>query len=265
MIINPYKVGSRGAYAIKAALQKLGVQAHTLRRAPNRKNSLIVNWGNSQFDYPMGGYTVVNTPGEVHAMSNKIKFFENTEKSKDVLEWTRNKDTAAAWNSVVFVRTKIEASGGKGIIVWNPEDRSCDLPSAPLYTRYVPKTHEYRLHMARSLRGEGFTIMLAQRKVFVKTPARPVPTDWKVRSHDNGFIFQSQPDLERLPRAVVTAAGRVMGEHFPRLHFCALDVMYHDKRDQAWVIEGNTAPGLENGTVDVYAKYFFELEKEHKS
>lgn len=267
MIINPYKVGSRGAYAIKAALKELSVPAFTLRRPPNRKGGLIVNWGNSSFDYPTEGFVIVNDPFQVSLMSNKVKFFESTANSKDVLEWTRNKDKAVAWNSVVFARTKIEASGGKGIIVWNPEDvlHHGELPNAPLYTRYVPKTHEYRLHMARTLRGEGFTIMLAQRKVFVKSDVRPAPLDWKVRSHDNGFIFQSQPTLEKLPKAVIDAAVRVMDEHFPRLHFAALDVMYHNKRDQAWVIEGNTAPGLENGTVNIYAEYFRALEREHKS
>lgn len=252
------------------------VQVFTLQRAPNRRGSLIVNWGNSQFDYPSEGYVVVNDPFQVHCMSNKVKFFENTQHSEDTLEWTRSRDTALQWTknkardkdvwaSVVFARTKIEASGGKGIVVFDgdkdPEEK---LPLAQLYTKYVPKTHEYRLHMARSLRGTGFTIMLAQRKVFVKTPHRPAPLDWKVRSHDNGFVFQSQPTLDRLPKAVIDAACRVMGDHFPRLHFCALDVMYHDKRDKAWVIEGNTAPGLENGTVDVYAEYFRALEREHK-
>lgn len=267
MIINPYKVGSRGAYAIKGALKELGVPTFTLRRPPNRKNSLIINWGSSQFDYPVEGYCVVNDPFQVHSMSNKVRFFQNTLNSKDVLEWTQNREKALAWNSVVFVRHKIEASGGKGILVWNPEEilHNGDLPQAPLYTRFVPKTHEYRLHMARGLRSPGFTVMLAQRKVFVKTAERPSPLDWKVRSHDNGFIFQAQPTLERLPRNVINAASRVMAEHFPLLHFCALDVMYHDKRDQAWVIEGNTAPGLENGTVKVYAEYFRALEREYKA
>lgn len=267
MIINPYKKGSRGAYAIKAALRELDIRAFTLNRCPNRRNALIVNWGNSQFDYPTEGLAIVNDPFEVHCMSNKVKFFENTQHSEDVLEWTRNRDTAANWGSIVFVRTMVEASGGRGIIVWDPEEmlHQGDLPLAQLYTKFVPKTHEYRLHMARSLRGEGFQLMLAQRKVFVKTPERPSPLDWKVRSHDNGFIFQRQPDLERIPKAVINAAGRVMGEHFPRLHFAALDVMYHQKRDKAYVIEGNTAPGLENGTVNIYAEYFKALEKEHKA
>lgn len=269
MIINPYKNGSRGAGSIKKELRKMKLECYTMQRTPNRKNALIINWGNSEFNYPLANtMAIVNDPYQVSLMSNKVRFFENTSHHKEVLEWTRNPETAEKWNSVVFARTLIEASGGKGIVVWNPEEYSkggLSLPHAPLYTRYVPKTHEYRLHMARSLRGEDFTCMLAQRKVFIKTAERPAPLDWKVRSHDNGFIFQSQPALERVPAAVMNAAHHVMVECFPKMHFAALDVMYHDKRDQAWVIEGNTAPGLENNSVKIYAEYFAALEKEFKA
>jgi hypothetical protein len=225
---------------------------------------LIVNWGNSEFEYPQYGLTIVNDPQWVGKMTNKVRFFETVGHDRCVLVWTRDYDTAKSWGTRVFARTKIEASGGAGIEIYDPEDPTFSLPKAPLYTQYVPKTHEYRLHMARSLTGSGFTLMLAQRKVFVKTDQRPAPLDWKVRSHDNGFIFQRQPDLERVPSEVINAAVKVMEEHFSGLHFAALDVMYHDKRKQAWVIEGNTAPGLENNTVSVYADYFTSLDKENK-
>jgi hypothetical protein len=223
-----------------------------------------VNWGNSRFNYGGTEFCIVNDPVFVSMMSNKLKFFTNCGHDKAVLIWTQDRQEALDWKTKVFARTKLEGSGGAGIVVFDPEDTAALLPQAPLYTQYVPKTHEYRLHMARSLRGNGFTVMLAQRKVFVKTDERPAPLDWKVRSHDNGFIFQAQPDLEKLPPSVIDVATRVMSVHFRDLHFAALDVMYHDKRQQAWVIEGNTAPGLENNTVSIYADYFAALEKERK-
>lgn len=271
MIINPYKLGSRGAKALRDKLRERGVKCWTLQRPPRKMNALIVNWGSSGIDYPLDGMKVVNHPSQVALLSNKIKFFEATKGSDDTVEWTRDRDTASAWaqaGSKVFCRTKVEASGGDGIVVYDPEtDATSGVPAAPLYTRYVPKTHEYRLHLARGLNHKGFTVMLVQRKVFVKTPERQAPLDWKVRSHANGFIFQSYPPInveQRVPAAVMEAAGRVMAGYFPDLHFAALDVMYHDKRNKAYVIEGNTAPGLENDTINVYADYLAALEKEHK-
>lgn len=264
MIINPYKNGSRGAKEIKKALRDRNVGCWTLQRPPKNPRSLVVNWGNSSFEYPVPE-GVVNPPDAVGLMTNKIKFFQTTKGSADVLEWTTSREDAIGWGSTVFARTKIEASGGKGIVVFDPETDDADqMPSAPLYTRYVPKTHEYRLHLVRGLRGKGFTVMLAQRKVFVKTPERPAPLDWKVRSHDNGFIFQTHPTHDHIPASVMGAAGRVMSNYFPTLHFAALDVMYHQKRNAAWVIEGNTAPGLENSSIAIYADYFQSLEKEHR-
>lgn len=264
VIINSYKNGSRSAKKIKTLLRQRIVDCWTRQLSPKNPQSLVINWGNSAFQYPIPE-NVVNHPAAVGKMTNKIRFFEATEGSKDVLEWTKNKEVALKWATPVFARTKIEASGGKGIIVFDPEtDEAATLPSAPLYTRYVPKTHEYRLHLARSLKGKKFQCLLAQRKVFVKTPERPSPLDWKVRSHDNGFIFQRQPEMDRIPVPVMDSACRVMSTYFPDLHFVALDVMYHQKRNQAWVIEGNTAPGLENASVSVYADYFQALEKEHK-
>jgi hypothetical protein len=268
VIINPYKLGSRGAKALRNKLRERNVKCYTLKKEPKGPHSLVVNWGASSIDYPITNRTIVNHPKFVGQLSNKLRFFEATKGSEDVLEWTRDRDTAKAWNSKVFARTKIEGSGGEGIIIFDPEGGDgTDLVQAPLYTRYVPKTHEYRLHLARTLTGKGFTVMLVQRKVFVKTPERPAPADWKVRSHANGFIFQAYPSEtveDRVPKGVINAAIRVMDGYFPELHFAALDVMYHDKRNQAWVIEGNTAPGLENDTINIYADYFAALEKEHK-
>jgi hypothetical protein len=269
MIINPYKLGSRGAKALRDKLRDRDVKCWTLQRAPKSMHALIVNWGSSGIDYPLEGKHVVNHPSQVALMSNKVKFFEATKGSDDTVVWTRDHDTALEWGTKVFARTKVEASGGEGIVVFDPETDSLEtLPRAPLYTRYVPKTHEYRLHLARGLNHKGFTVMLVQRKVFVKTPERPAPLDWKVRSHANGFIFQAYPMVNvemRVPAVVMEAAGRVMAGYFPDLHFAALDVMYHDKHRKAYVIEGNTAPGLENDTINVYADYLAALEKEHKS
>lgn len=276
MIINPYKQGSRSAKSIKLCLRDRGVKTWTLTRAPNDPRALIVNWGSSNFQYPTDGLCVVNDPFWTYNMSNKVKFFETCLRSTDTVGWTRNRDTALewarnkekerdVWSTVVFARTKIEASGGKGIVVWDGDKQPPEeLPAAPLYTKYVPKTHEYRLHLVRTLRGKSFTVMLAQRKVFVKKHPNDVPRDWKVRSHGNGFIFQTHPTFDKIPAKVMDAAGRIMTECFPGLHFAALDVMYHDKRDEAYVLEGNTAPGLENDTIKAYADYFQSLEHERK-
>jgi hypothetical protein len=92
------------------------------------------------------------------------------------------------------------------------------------------------------------------------------PKSWDVRSHDNGFIFQAYPQekLNQLPPEIFRVAKLGMEKHFPKMHFAALDILYHQPSNTAIICEGNTAPGLENNTVNVYARYFLTLEADFR-
>lgn len=260
MIIHPYKRGSRGARRLKEALNASKKMAWVLTREPAKKSCLVVNWGSPTMKFPTGQHVLVNDPFYTCVLADKKQFFEKVGHHADFLEWTTNPVHAMDWKAKVFARQLTRASGGRGILVWDYENPDKGpLPAAPLYTKHQPKTAEYRFHMARSLTGETFHPILVQRKVFVKTPERELPTSWDVRNHDNGFIFQSHPDLTKIPQEAQDVARRVMEEHFSELHFCALDVLYHKTTNRAVVAEGNTAPGLENDTVNIYANYFREL------
>lgn len=269
MIIHPYKLGSRSAKRLKEVINASSEGSricHILQREPKGKKCLVVNWGSSEIKYPEGNNWIINSPKDVCDMSDKVKFFEKVGHDADFLSWTRNREEAAGWvnaGSKVFVRNLTRGSGGRGIDVWTAE-RGDAVPSAPLYTRHQPKTHEYRLHMARSLNGNSFEPILVQRKVWKNDDKTVQPKTWDVRSHDNGFIFQAYPDLSKVPPSVVSVSRSAMAKHFGDMHFVALDVLYHQPSDKPVICEGNTAPGLENNTVDVYAEYFLGLNEEFK-
>jgi hypothetical protein len=200
-------------------------------------------------------------------MSDKTKFFEKVGHDKIFLQWTTDRSIASEWGTKgekIFVRHLTRGSGGRGIDVWTASGGTI-IPLAPLYTRHQKKTHEYRIHMARSLRGDTFEPILVQRKVF-RPELQSAPKSWDIRSHDNGFIFQAYPDekIKELPKEIFAVARTAMGKHFKDMHFAALDVLYHQPSDTAIICEGNTAPGLESNTVDVYANYFMGLEAEFR-
>lgn len=271
MIIHPYKMGSRSAKRLREAVnQSVGRKAcWVLKRKPNAPRALIINWGANAIDYPEGQSWIINPPASVDAMSSKTKFFERVGHDKNFLQWTTDRSTASEWGTKgekVFVRHLTRGSGGRGIDVWSASDGSV-IPLAPLYTRHQKKTHEYRLHMARSLNGSDFEPILVQRKVWKPELAGPVePKSWDVRSHDNGFIFQAYPDekIKELPKELFRISKAALAKYFSEMHFVALDVLYHQPSDTAIICEGNTAPGLENNTVDVYAHYFRGLEAEFR-
>jgi hypothetical protein len=265
LIIHPYKIGSRSAKRLKEAMNAAAGSkvVHILQRQPKSRRSLIINWGASEIAYPEEQHWIINHPAFVKIMSDKILFFKEIGDTDDVLVWTTSTLQAEAWlatGSKVFARELTRASGGRGIHVLEPGTPASSIPKVPLYTRHQPKTHEYRLHMARSLNGCEFEPILIQRKVWKNVGEQP--KTWDVRSHDNGFIFQSYPDQTKIPERVLEVSRQVMAKNFSDMHFAALDILYHKPTDRAVVCEGNTAPGLENNTVDIYAKYFSELAED---
>jgi hypothetical protein len=269
MIIHPYKLGSRSAKRIRAAVNALSDRkvCWVLQRKPRHPRALIINWGGQEIHFPEGQCWIVNPPSETQVMADKIKFFERTKHDKNLLQWTTDRSTASEWGTKgekVFVRHLTRGSGGRGIDVWSASGGTV-IPMAPLYTRHQKKTHEYRVHMGRALNGSEFSPILVQRKVW-RPELNGQPKSWDVRSHDNGFIFQAYPEdkLTTLPKEIFRVATTAMAKYFPEMHFAALDVLYHQPSDTAVICEGNTAPGLENHTVDVYAKYFLELEADFK-
>jgi hypothetical protein len=269
LIIHPYKIGSRGAKRLREAMNTQAGRkvAWVLQRAPKGSaSSLIVNWGGQQMLYPEGRHWVINPPSEVQVMSDKIKFFERVGHDKQFLSWTTDRSEASEWGvkSKVFVRHLTRGSGGRGIDVWVAGSGTV-IPAAPLYTRHQAKTHEFRVHLHRSLNGSEFLPLLIQRKVWKDVGVQP--KTWDVRSHDNGFIFQTYPEdvvAEKVPQAVLQVVSRAMAKYFPKMHFAALDVLYHKPTDTAVICEGNTAPGVENDTVNRYAHYLRGLEEEFR-
>lgn len=264
IFLNTYMKGSRGAFNLKAALVERGSRVFITNRPPKYTTPLVVSWGNSAWDYDPAPYRVVNPPATLHHMTNKLRFFNRTNGSDMVPQWTTSHAEAEKWDGKIFVRHKLEGSGGVGIEVIDRKDEpGITLPKAPLYVKHFPKTHEYRVHVARGLHDLNFTPILVQRKIFQKTPENPAPKDWNVRNHSNGFIFVRNSEFPT-PPIVANSAVNFMQRFFPELHFAALDVLYHSKSKQVAILEGNTAPGLEGGTIEVYADYIHALEKENR-
>lgn len=212
-------------------------------------DDVVVNWGCSQnFDFPIKAKRIFNKPEFVKLATNKLSMFEYLFGSESkfmgqLVEWTDSKHEAQVWldkEAVVVARTKLTGHSGDGIIIVEPGQ---ELPDAPLYTKYVWKVKEFRVHVV------GGKVIDTQRKI--KDPDVKEPKTWKVRSHDNGFIFARNgilPDIIRDQLAIDTVQALL-------LDFGAVDIV-QDKHGKYFVLEVNTAPGLEGQTVEHYAEAF---------
>jgi glutathione synthase/RimK-type ligase-like ATP-grasp enzyme len=71
-----------------------------------------------------------------------------------------------------------------------------------------------------------------------------------VRNHVNGWVFCTQnvgiPD-KALDYAVMAVAAC-------GLDFGAVDIIWNESRQEAYVLEVNTAPGIEGSTLNLYAE-----------
>lgn len=238
---------SDGARLLANALRTKRIR----REGPPRRFDVVVNWGGSQFPARIQARRIINSPAAVHTASDKLACFRDMEgrMGPRVPEWTTIRQTAARWvaeGCTVVARTVLRGSGGVGIVICEPG--GVDIPAAPLYTKYVPKKSEYRIHCTTN------GAFWFQRKV--RRAGDPEPKTWKVRNLENGFIYQSE-ERGDVPKDVVDQAVRALLS--TDLDFGAVDVVYNDKERKAYVLEINTAPGLIEATAEAYARELARL------
>jgi hypothetical protein len=210
-----------------------------------KPDDVIINWGFGG-EIPVANAKVINKPEAVRQAVNKFKAFTALSGADvETVPWTANLAVAQEWQAngnTIIARTTLTGHSGDGIVV---VDKGEPLVDAPLYTRYIFKEKEFRVHATKN------KVLDTHRKV--RDPAQE-PKSWKIRSHDNGFIFQRtgiEPDAKRDKLAI--AAVKALG-----LDFGAVDIV-EDKQGKCYVLEVNTAPGLEGVTIPLYATGLKEL------
>jgi glutathione synthase/RimK-type ligase-like ATP-grasp enzyme len=247
MHIYPYNPNSESA---KKLSEGLGI-----KRAKHigklLTTDILINWGASNIERAVAG-NILNASGSVANATNKLSTFKILKGKVAIPEFTESQEEANKWleeGSVVVARTKLTGHSGEGIVIVDPDDEKGKLPNAKLYTKYIPKTEEYRLHV-----GNG-DVFFTQRKARDKD----VPDDkvnWKVRNHGNGFIFAHKGVVVSGKAATMAKKALVALE----LDFGAVDIIYNKTKDKFYVLEVNTACGLEGTTLEKYVELFKNWE-----
>lgn len=239
--ILPYKMGSESARSIARGLNILQIKGH------KRLGSFseVINWGNRSVT-PITNRRlpakIYNRPGAVNSAANKISCF-NILKSAGVRtpDFTNNATLAQQWvmdDHVVYGRSLVDSSQGRGIYVLTQDE--VFRQGLPLYTKQVVGK-EYRVHVAFDK-----IIDYTQKK-----RQREVNNNEYIRSHANGWVFARDgvvlpPDVAIQCFHAITALG---------LDFGAFDVIC-DVQGRAHILECNTAPGIENTTLEKYLQIF---------
>lgn len=241
--IFPYKAGSRGARALAEALD-----CKVLKRVGSkfrfREGDLVINWGG--VDCPFNGRGVANQNDAVAVARNKLTCFQAMkEHGVSVPSFWMKREDIPDEAFPVFCRTTLTGHSGQGIVVANNRD---ELVPAPLYTQYVKKKHEFRVHVLRDRQGQT-SIITVQRKA-KRNGADDA--NFMVRNLDNGFVYVDNQGDGLTPNDVLLNAFKAV--EACGLAFGAVDVIWNEFQKKAYVLEINTAPGLEERTANAYAK-----------
>jgi glutathione synthase/RimK-type ligase-like ATP-grasp enzyme len=242
-----YKQGSASAKALAAGLDIKVLKVEGSKWRPKAAD-VIINWGSSATPAAYNGLKVYNPGEKVANATNKLTFFNTVEGDVVIPSFTTDKNVVAGWladGATVVARQKLTGHSGEGIVIIEAGDRIVD---APLYVKYVPKKDEYRIHVL------GGKVVDIQRKARNKE-VEDGKINWKVRNHHNGFVFVRN-DVN--PPAMVTEQA-VKAIEVTGLDFGAVDVIWNDKHQMAYVLEVNTAPGLTGTTLEGYVARFKEL------
>lgn len=235
-----------------ATLLATALGVRKIRRTNSRfnpRNKIVINWG-CHGNVPSDATTrIINKPQFVRLAANKLDFFQyltslesRLERSDHLLEWCTTQEEAAQWirdGHKVVCRTIVNGHEGAGIVIADTEDQ---LVYAPLYTKYLKKKAEYRVHWMNG------SVIDIQRKA-----KRTGVAHHPVRNTANGYVF-SRNNVGVVPQVVIDAVDDVM--QATGLDFGGVDVIYNRYHDQAKVVEVNTAPGIEGTTVQKYKEGF---------
>lgn len=215
--IIPYKLGSESAKLLATTLaEKAGYKV--FRSGKPRANRRNIIWGKPQ-----------------NKLTN-FKLFE--EKGVSCVPFSESKLAAQNWlmdGKVVLART-VSGQGGSGISIVEPGQL---LPDRPLYTQYIKKKKEFRVHVV-----DGQVIDVQE-----KRKKKGAEADGRIRNHDNGWVFCHEnivepADLRATGVAAVTAIDLQIG---------AVDIIWNEKQNKCFVLEVNSAPGLCPTTAEKYA------------
>lgn len=243
--IYPYKPYSASA---KALAERLGVKRirHKNSRFKPKQGDLIINWGASSMPHRSPAY-VLNYCRDVDTVVNKLTFYKWYE-GDDLPPFTEHKQVAIDWlrdGQSVVCRTILNGHSGEGIVIADTEEQIVD---APLYVKYIKKKDEYRIHLGE-LPNDQIMVIDVQRKA---RRLEEDKVDWRVRNHKNGFIYAREDVV--VPKEVMKVAKDIFYDSY--LSFGAVDVIYNEYDNRAYVLEINTAPGLSGQTLESYARFF---------
>jgi glutathione synthase/RimK-type ligase-like ATP-grasp enzyme len=246
VVIVPYKMGSSAAKALKEELVAAGIRCfrklYTSTFQP-KKTDLVIYYGGDQC-------ITTRTP---HNTRNSVRYIAQNklytlrvlaDQGLSTVPWTTDPNIVLNdWlhgkhGPQAVARNTLTGHSGQGITILSGGETFVEY--APLYTKYIKKTFECRIHVYN-----GSVIDAQIKKKVAGAEANPT-----VRNHHTGWVYcrEGYEPTEACKDLAIKAVAAL------ELDFGAVDLIYNKHYDMYYILEVNTAPGLTGTTLLNYAK-----------
>lgn len=180
---------------------------------------------------------------------NKLGQYEWLKQKKiSALEFTTSAQQAAAWvaaGDTVFGRKTLVGSNGKGIVIFSQQDGDVKkITPCEVYTLYKKKKREFRVHIFKNQ-----VVSIVEKK---KKHDHQGPSDSRIRNLANGYIFAQEVDITEDLRKKVEDVALKASMVCAGSDFRGVDLGYNEHNKDVFVIEINSAPGIEGTNVKKY-------------
>lgn len=267
--ILPYKQASRSAKVLAKALNLYrGASNLPLTMMEGKVPTIeVINWGRADIEgflaKPLAkeGSRILNKPDAIALTRDKLKLFKHLKtvgqgRTPKFFETLEEAIEATDAGETVFGRS---FTGSCGLDIVTLDQDVHKFNDSDFWVLYKKKKAEFRIHVFL-IDGKATVVDRQQKVLRAVDPLTDEPVDrskvnFMIRNHRNGFIFARNEidvplDVEVQALAAFTASG---------LDFGAVDVIWNEHEGKAYVLEINTAPGLEGSTVDTYVETFKKL------
>lgn len=171
------------------------------------------------------------------------------EQGLSALEFTTSGDEALEWaqqDFTVFGRKYLNSSCGKGIVILENGAARADFFDIPVFTKYKKKKREFRVHVYKDK-----VVAITEKR---KRAGFEGQRDTKIRNLANGYVFcQTVENVPEGLEALALAASSVSPSDFK-----GVDIGYNERNNDLFIIEVNSAPGIQGSNVNAYVEAICE-------
>lgn len=248
LLNNTYPKPSRNTTFIKWGNVPLNSESFQNQENVLSLNMINLSWCTNKRSFFEKVFGVVRTPTVFYSSSQALTYLNS-----------KNPGNVDTPSPILVERRILSGTNGDGIVLCSKAEHIS--AAGKLWTAYVKKQSEYRCHIVRGT--TSVPAMFWQQKKLRKNVEEDIPNRFQIRNWKNGWVYSTQNIF--IPDVVKDIAYNFYNTFMTEggLDFIALDIIFNKQSNLAYLLEGNTAPGIEGSTATFYSSAFTDLVLNH--